>query len=346
MIKTNESTSEQKPNSRIVKHFGSNTDNADECSPQNSNDAGDSDDEAESFDVVKNRGDRKRLPIKSKNENHRSTKEACNRRPRRFQSSKSGTPGDKEPLPKHIKRFLQDDNYAVDCIWMPVRDAITAQNSDVDDGERCEKKIGSSQNVTKGRRALTSSQRQSNMEPDNDADDENYEESSKTRREESSSKKRDEKLNREKPKHSSSCKDTGRRTGSRRMSPFDKWVLDVLKEKHRRRISEKRRIRELKAKVGLEPLKISGNEGGAINDGGTQTEEAEKQYEEQLMEVPPQNSSDNGDKRRRALCKEGGTENEEGAQKVDIILYYIILYHNIHYRRFLRCSYINYFFTF
>ena len=219
MIKTNESTSEQNPNSRIVKHFGPNTDNADECSPQNSNDAGDSDDETESFDVVKKRGDRKRLPIKRKNENHRSTIEACNRRPRRSQSSKSGTPGDKEPLLKHLKRVLQDENYAVDCVWMPVRDAITAQNSDVDDGERCEKKIGSFQNVTKGRRALTSSQRQSNMEPDNDADDENYEGSSKTRREESSSKKRDETLNREKPKLSSSCKDTGRRSGSRRTSP-------------------------------------------------------------------------------------------------------------------------------
>ena len=138
MIKSNESTSEQNPNSRIVKHFGPNTDNADECSPQNSNDAGDSDDEAESFDVVKRRGDRKHLPIKSKNENHRSTIEACNRRPGRSPSSKSGIPGDKEPLPKHLKRVLQDENYAVQFVWMPVRDAITAQNSDVDDGERCE----------------------------------------------------------------------------------------------------------------------------------------------------------------------------------------------------------------
>ena len=195
----------------------------------------------------------------------------------------------------------------------PVRDAITAQNSDVEDSKRCEKAIDSSHKLTKRRKVLTSSQRQSNVEPDNDAGDENYEVPSKTRREENSSKTRDEKLIREKPDRSSSCKDSGRKTGSRRQSPTDEedyeqekensdnqglngYGRDIYKEQvdawtrlsetytryfeERLRRAEMRSaliIRELEAKVGLEPFDVSDNESGDKHDGGAHKERPENQ---------------------------------------------------------------------
>ena len=299
----------------------------------------------------------------SKKKPHNSIIEAPNRKHRRSRSSRSGTPEDEEPLPKHLKKSRQDEDDAVDDDattdreggpvrtrpWYPVRYAITAQNSDVEDGERCEKEIDSSHKVTKRIKVLTTSQRQSNMEPDNDAEDENYEVSSKMRREEGSSKKRDEKLNREKPEHSSSRKDRGRRAGSRHKSPTDEeddeqekensdnqelngYRRDEYKEEADELRKRSKNIRvltpeEINAKVGLEPLKISSNESGGKTDGGLQKEEAENQYDEQLLKVAPQSPSDAREKRSRTFCKEGGTKNEGGAQKVDIILDYIILHY-------------------
>ena len=406
----------------------------------------DSDDEAELFDEGKKRRDRKLLPRKSKKEKARSRLEPLNRRHIRSRLTRSGTLEDEEPLPKYLKNSRQDEDDSVDNDLStdregghtPVRDAITAQNSDLEDSKRCEKAIHSSHNATKGRKVLNSSQRQSNVEPENDAEDENYELHSKTRRDKSSSKTRDENLIREKPDHSSSPKDSGRRTGSRRQSPNDeeddeqekgnsdnqglngygrdidqKWLdsaWDRLKEETKQFFEQRLReaemgsapiseeliqaaqlikqnsnrvgdsddeaefdsawdrlnegtkkilkekaarsrleplnlfeqrlrqaeirstpiARELNAKLGLEPFGVSDNESGDKNDGGAQKERAENQCKEKLIDVPPQSSSDAGNRRRRAFCKEDGTKFAGGAQKVDI-LYYIILYYIILY---------------
>ena len=208
---------------------------------------------------------------------------------------------------------------------------MVAQNSDVEDGELSEEEIDISHKVTKGRKVLTRSQRQSNIEPDNDAEDENYEVPSKKRRKESSNKKRDEKLNREKPEHSSSRKDRSRRTRSHRKSPTDEEDDEKEKENsdsqgrngHRRdeykqeddeglpgdvpfnpsksgfskdkedltldkEVASSSQVssisvdetNKLRAKLGLKPLKISGNKGGAKNEEGAQKAEAENQNKE------------------------------------------------------------------
>ena len=217
----------------------------------------------------------------------------------------------------------------------PVRDAGTAQESDVEDGELSEEEIDSAHKVSKGHKTLARSQRESNIEPNNDTEDETDEVPSKRRRKESSSRKRDQKPSREKPENSNSRKES-RRTRSRRKSPSDEeddekdnggshgrngYHRDKRMEEDEealpgdvpfnpsksRFVNDKEDLmpdkevatssqvsslsveetNKLRAKLGLKPLKISGNEGGAKKEGTQKVEATNENKEFSHLEIIP-----------------------------------------------------------